>query len=106
MPLFDEFRRVEPLRDVFYKNWKTHGIQGGPEVICWHYTVGNDAASLHTLRGGTERDVSSHFVILANGEIVQILNTDDASWCQGVRPGNEMGLSLIHILTLPTIYSV
>ena len=90
MPLFDEFRRVEPLRDVFYKNWKTHGIQGGPEVICWHYTVGNDAASLHTLRGGTARDVSSHFVILANGEIVQILNTDDASWCQGVRAGNEL----------------
>ena len=91
MPLFDEFRHMETVREVFYRDWETHGVQGQPEAICWHYTVGNDAASLHTLRGGTARDVSSHFVILANGEIVQILNTDDASWCQGVRAGNEMG---------------
>jgi N-acetyl-anhydromuramyl-L-alanine amidase AmpD len=90
MPLFDEFRHMEPVREVFYRDWETHGVQGQPEAICWHYTVGNDAASLHTLRGGTERDVSSHFVILANGEIVQVLNTDDASWCQGVRVGNEL----------------
>jgi N-acetyl-anhydromuramyl-L-alanine amidase AmpD len=91
MPRFTEFRQLEPVREVFYRDWETRGIAARPEAICWHYTVGWDAGSIHTLRGGTERDVSAHFVICRNGEIVQILDTDDASWCQGVRAGNEMG---------------
>jgi N-acetyl-anhydromuramyl-L-alanine amidase AmpD len=91
MPRFTEFRQLEPVREVFYRGWQTRGITGKPEVICWHYTAGGDSASAHTLRGGTIREVSSHFVIMTNGEVVQIIDTDDASWCQGVRSGNEMG---------------
>jgi N-acetyl-anhydromuramyl-L-alanine amidase AmpD len=89
---FEEYRQVEPLREVFYPDWTVGGFKGFPEVVCWHYTATSiESACLHTLRGGTARDVSCHFVITAHGEIIQILPTDCASWCQGVLPVNETG---------------
>lgn len=90
--VFSDYKQVVPLREVFYRDWTVGPFTGGPEVICWHYTAtNNEAGSLHTLRGGSHRDVSCHFVITARGEIVQIVPTEYAAWCQGVLPVNERG---------------
>ena len=69
-----------------YPNRACHGITGRPLFVVWHYTAAPWQPSftrLTTVIGAT-------WMVATDGRIVQLCDTDDAPWTQGVRPANRL----------------
>lgn len=73
-----EFKIVKSLSPNIYKGrkgWK-------PDMIVSHITEGSYAGAVSWLKNPSS-SASSHFVVSKKGEITQLVELEDSSWCNG-----------------------
>ena len=76
-----------------YRNRECHGVTGHPLFVVWHYTAAPWGSSYHQLTGV----IGATWMVRKDGLIVQLCDTDDAPWTQGVRPSNRLQHPLNHL---------
>ena len=69
-----------------YRNRACHGVKGRPLFVVWHYTAAPWQPSWNRLT----QVIGATWMVAKDGQIVQLCDTNDAPWTQGVRPANRL----------------